>query len=46
MILAIFFDPQNKDASICKNEMATEDVEATDKMGEMVGDGDDDEEIV
>ena len=46
MILATFFDPQNKDTSICKNEMATEDIEATDKMGDMVGDGDDGEEIV
>ena len=45
MKVVIFFDPQIKDASICKNDVATEDVETTSKMGEMVGDGDDGEEL-
>ena len=42
MILVIFFNLQIKDASILENEASMEDVEATDKMGKMVGDGDDD----
>ena len=46
MILVIFFNLQMKDASIFEHEVATEDVEATNKLGEMVGDGDDGKEIV
>ena len=46
MIVVIFFNLQIKDASIFKDEVAVEDVETTNKMGEMVGAGDDGEEIV
>ena len=46
MIVLIFFNLQINDASILKDEPSMEDVEATNKMGEMVGDGDDGEEIV